>query len=75
MKRPELTNLSTKACRLLAEDFARQYPLAIVPFPAKIKPHRYRLVWHERTHKNQAMRWLRGELTAAARELAHRPTT
>ncbi|MBD9668809.1 MULTISPECIES: LysR family transcriptional regulator [Variovorax] len=67
------TDLVFTTGRLLAEDFARQYPLAIVPFPAKIKPHRYRLVWHERTHKNQAMRWLRGELTAAARELAHRP--
>ncbi|MGO4393436.1 LysR family transcriptional regulator [Variovorax sp. M-6] len=59
--------------RLLAEDFAERYPLALVPFPAKIKPHRYRLVWHERTHKNQAMSWMRNELIAAARELAHRP--
>lgn len=59
--------------RLLAEDFAEQYPLALVPFPARIKPHRYRLVWHERTHKNRAMAWMRGELMAAARELAQRP--
>jgi len=59
--------------RLLAEDFAAEHPLAIVPLPLPVKPHRYRLVWHERTHKNRAMSWLRGELTAAARALAHRP--
>ncbi|GAA4359190.1 LysR family transcriptional regulator [Variovorax defluvii] len=67
------TDLVFTTGRLLAEDFAREYDLAIVPFPARIAPMRYRLVWHERTHKNQAMRWLREEIVAAARALAQRP--
>ena len=58
--------------RLLAEDFARTHGLVIVPFPVRIKPMRYRLVWHERTHTDHAVRWLRDELIAAARALAHR---
>lgn len=67
------TDLVFSTGRLLAEDFAAQYPLSLVPFPARIKPHRYRLVWHERTHKNRAMSWLREELISAARVLAQRP--
>ena len=62
------TDLIFTTGRLLAEDFAAADPqLAIVPFPASIKPLRYRLVWHERTHANQAMRWLREEIGALAR--------
>jgi DNA-binding transcriptional LysR family regulator len=67
------TDLVFTTGRLLAEDFAREHGLVIVPFPASIKPMRYRLVWHERTHTDHALRWLREELTAAARALAHGP--
>ncbi|RZS30968.1 LysR family transcriptional regulator [Corticibacter populi] len=67
------TDLIFSTGRLLAEDFTIGQPLAIVPFPAEIKPHRFRLVWHERTHKNRALRWLRNEITEVARELAQRP--
>ncbi|MBN8748196.1 Nodulation protein D 2 [Xylophilus ampelinus] len=66
------TDLVFTTGRLLAEDFARVHGLAIVPFPARIKPMRYRLVWHERTHTDHAVRWLREELIAAARGLAQR---
>ena len=37
-----------------------------------IKPLRYRLVWHERSHANRALRWLREEIVAAARAVARR---
>lgn len=69
------TDLVFSTGRLLAEDFAANHPLAIMPFPGGIKPHRYKLVWHERTHKNRAMAWFRAELVAAARALAQRRTT
>lgn len=58
--------------RLLAEDFVRDHDLVIVPFPARTPPMRYRLVWHERTHADLPLRWVREELVAAARALAHR---
>lgn len=69
----ERTDLLFSTGRALAEDFAHHHALAIVPVPVPLKPHRFKLVWHERTHKNRAMRWLRGELAAAARALAQRP--
>jgi DNA-binding transcriptional LysR family regulator len=58
--------------RLLAEEFARERGLTMLPFPGKSRPMRYRLVWHERTHANHAMRWLRNEIASVARGLAHR---
>jgi len=67
------TDLVFTTGRLLAEDFASEHGLAIVPFPVRIPPMRYRLVWHERTHATRAMRWLREEIVGAARLLAQRP--
>jgi len=67
------TDLIFTTGRLLAEDFAEEHGLVIVPFPARIPPMRYRLVWHERTHNNRAMRWLREEIISTARGLAQRP--
>jgi DNA-binding transcriptional LysR family regulator len=66
------TDLVFSTGRLLAEDFAADHPLAILPFPGGIKPHRYKLVWHERSHKNRAMAWFRSELVGAAKALAQR---
>ncbi len=61
------TDLVFTTGQLLAEDMAAQAPLAILPFLGEVKPFRYKLVRHERTHKNRAMAWLRGELIDAAR--------
>lgn len=68
----ERTDLVFTTGRLLAEDFAAGHALAIVPCPVPIKPLRYRLVWHERSHANRALRWLREEVVAAARETIRR---
>lgn len=68
------TDLVFTTGRLLAESFAREHDLVIVPFPGRIPPMRYRLVWHERTHADPALRWVRDEIVAAARVMAHRPT-
>lgn len=67
------TDLVFTTGRLLAEDFASEQPLVLVPFPGAIQPLRYRLVWHERSHTNRAMRWLREQVVAVARTLAQRP--
>lgn len=55
--------------RLFAEQIAQDHALKLLPFPAAIKPLRYNLVWHERTHKNRALAWFRSELVAVARAL------
>ncbi|MDA7415151.1 LysR family transcriptional regulator [Xenophilus arseniciresistens] len=66
------TDLVFTTGRLLAEAFAREEALVIVPFPAPIAPMRYRLVWHERTHADSALRWVREELVGVARAMAQR---
>jgi DNA-binding transcriptional LysR family regulator len=63
------TDLVFSTGRLLAEQMAAEYPLRVLPFPAAIKPLRYNLVWHERTHKHRALAWFRAELVEAARAL------
>jgi len=64
------TDLIFSTGRLLAEDMATHHALAIAPFPGSVKPLRYNLVWHQRTHKNRAMVWFRGVVAEAARALA-----
>ncbi len=63
------TDLVFSTGRLLARQLAADQDLVLLPFPAPIKPLRYRLVWHERTHRHRAMAWFRAEVTAAARAL------
>lgn len=69
------TDLVFTTGRLLAEDFAASHGLVIVPFPGRLPPMRYRLVWHERTHTNEALRWVREQVVTAARALAQRPVS
>jgi DNA-binding transcriptional LysR family regulator len=67
------TDLIFSTGRLLAEQMAAEYPLKVLPFPTAIKPLRYNLVWHERTHKHRALAWFRAELIEAARALTQPP--
>nr|WP_251011030.1 LysR family transcriptional regulator [Variovorax paradoxus] len=67
------TDLVFSTGRLLAEQMAAEYPLQVLPFPTAIKPLRYNLVWHERTHKHRALAWFRAELIEAARALKRPP--
>jgi DNA-binding transcriptional LysR family regulator len=64
------TDLIFSTGRLLAQQMAQEHGLKVLSFPVAIKPLRYNLVWHERSHKNAAMVWFRSELVAAARALA-----
>jgi len=61
--------------RLLAGQLVADAGLVIAPFPAAIKPLRFRLVWHERTHRNRALAWFRSELVATARALKQQAIT
>lgn len=63
------TDLVLTTGRTLAGAMARQRPLEVLPFPIPIGPLRFQLIWHERTHKNQAVAWLRAQILAAARQL------
>lgn len=64
------TDLVFSTGRLLAEQMASEHGLRVLPFPVPIRPLRYHLVWHERTHKHRALAWFRAELIEAARALA-----
>jgi len=63
------TDLVLTTGHTLAGAMARQWPLEVLPFPIPIEPLRFQLIWHERTHKNQAVAWLRAQIVAAARQL------
>ncbi|CAN5468219.1 LysR substrate-binding domain-containing protein [soil metagenome] len=69
----ESTDLVFSTGRLLAQDMAAKGRLVIKPFPVEVKPMRFKLVWHERTHKDRALMWLRSEISAVVRAL--RPGT
>jgi DNA-binding transcriptional LysR family regulator len=41
-------------------------PLRIFAPPVPLRPGRVAMVWHERTHKDPALAWLRGVIEGAA---------
>lgn len=67
------SNLVFSTGRLFAEQLARDHALKLLPFPVVIKPLRYSMVWHERTHKNRALAWFRSVLVAVAHDLKQGP--
>ena len=48
---------------------AEQLKLAVVRSPIDFPPMRFYQLWHERSHRSQAHRWLRERLTQAASRL------
>ena len=58
--------------RLFAEHWARLLPLTILKAPAEIRPMRTCLLWHDRTHRSRAGRWLRELVHEAAIDLRSR---
>ncbi|MBB4233372.1 LysR family transcriptional regulator [Rhizobium mongolense] len=51
----------------IAAQIAAMLPLALVDPPMEPKPYEVALIWHERCHRDPGHRWLRREITAAAR--------
>ncbi|WP_277183259.1 LysR substrate-binding domain-containing protein [Caballeronia sp. BR00000012568055] len=56
--------------RALASHYARLLPLRIEPVPGAASGLTYYQLWHERTHRSTATRWLRMLVTNVARTLA-----
>ncbi|MDR5806145.1 MULTISPECIES: LysR family transcriptional regulator [unclassified Caballeronia] len=59
--------------RALASHYARLLPLKMEPIPGATPALTYYQLWHERTHRSAATRWLRRLVTNVARKLAATP--
>lgn len=42
-----------------------QYPLAMVKLPVRLPPVEPHIIWHERTHRDPAQRWMRDKILEA----------
>ena len=60
--------------RALASHYARLLPLRIEPIPDATPALTYYQLWHERTHRSAATRWLRQLVTKVARTLTRATT-
>lgn len=49
----------------VAQLLCSQHPLVQVDLPAKLMPLQAHLIWHERTHRDPAQRWMRDRLVEA----------
>ena len=58
--------------RALASHYARLLPLRIEPIPGAPNALTYYQLWHDRTHRSAATRWLRKLVTEVARTLPAR---
>lgn len=56
--------------RRAAERYAGMLPLEVIPVPTRQEDFTYRLIWHERVHRDPGMTWLREKL-AHSMEVAH----
>lgn len=58
--------------RLFAQHFAKQLPLVVMPAPLAFPPMPFYLLWHERVHHAEEVRWLRGLIADVVRALRAR---
>ncbi len=61
------TDLLLTCPRRLAEAFCRELPLVLRPLPVEIPGITMRMYGHRRSHRDPAVRWLRGLLAEVAR--------
>ena len=64
------SDLILTTAHLVAEHFARMYPLQVLPPPIDLPPFGIDAVWHERFDRDPAHRWLRGQVAAVMRAFA-----
>lgn len=63
------TDLVFATGQTFASSLAKKYELVMLPFPADVPPLHYRLLWHERAHRNSAQKWFREQIVSAAKDL------
>ncbi|MGN6702396.1 MAG: LysR family transcriptional regulator [Burkholderiaceae bacterium] len=52
----------------VAERFSGMLPLEIIPIPTRQEDFTYRLIWHERVHRDPGVTWLREKLVQSVRK-------
>lgn len=56
----------------LARSLCAEHPLSIVQIPVHLPPIAPQLIWHERTHRDPAQRWMREKILDAIEESTKR---
>ena len=64
------TNLIATVPERLAQQFARQLRLQVLPAPLALPPFRLTLLWHQRHHSDPAHQWLRQTFLQTAERLS-----
>ncbi|NDY90031.1 LysR family transcriptional regulator [Ideonella livida] len=59
--------------RLFCLRHVGRLPVRVVPCPLAFPPMAYYQLWHDRTHASAALRWVREQVRAVARELVDGP--
>ena len=47
----------------LARRYVEHLPIAIMPIPTHSEDFSYRLIWHERSHRDSGILWLRTSIS------------
>ncbi len=63
------TRLVLTTGRQFCQRFLGELPVQIVRCPVPLAPMAYYQLWHERTHRSTALKWLREQVRDVAREL------
>jgi DNA-binding transcriptional LysR family regulator len=48
----------------MAQLFARHWPISVIEIPSQQESFQYRMIWHERAHRDQGLKWLREQTLA-----------
>ena len=48
----------------MAQLFAQQWPISVIDVPSEQESFQYRMIWHERAHRDQGLKWLREQILA-----------
>ncbi|HEY0132655.1 MAG TPA: hypothetical protein VGB85_01210, partial [Nannocystis sp.] len=64
------SDLILTTAELVAQHFAKLYPLQVLAPPIDLPPFGIDAVWHERFDQDPAHRWLRGQVAAVMRGFA-----
>jgi DNA-binding transcriptional LysR family regulator len=46
----------------MAQVFARQWPICLIDIPSPQEQFQYCMIWHERAHRDQGLKWLREQI-------------